>query len=259
MRRFALLAAGLAVSLAWAVGPPPGPPAEAHKLIGQLSDDDLATRKAAMTKLEALGERVVPALRRVGREHADVDVRLRAHAVAGAIEARLYGERRRFTGHTDGAIAVAVSPDGKALASGAWNAGRDHLVRLWDVKTGKNTRSLKGHASVVVAVAFLPDGKRLLSGGGDRRMRLWDLTKGQEVRQFEHSGMAQGIAVSGDGKTAVTCCDRDAWLYVWDIEKGKLLHRMLGHGAVPRGVAWVPGGDRCLSASWDGSVRLWDA
>src|SRR4051794_10115498 len=118
--RLTVTAALLAASLAWAAGPPPAPPEGAKGLIAQLGDDDLATRKAAMRKLEAMGEDVVPALWRVGREHEDVDVRLRAHAVAGAIEARLYGELRRFTGHTEGVVVVAVSHDGKTIASGSW-------------------------------------------------------------------------------------------------------------------------------------------
>src|SRR5262249_54466161 len=140
MRRIAPFAGALTVlaaSRAWAVGPPPGPPAEAAGLIGKLGHEELAVRKAAMAKLEAMGESEVPALRKVGGDRrADVDVRLRAHAVAGAIENKLYGEVRRFTGHTDGAIALSISPDGKTIASGAWQGGRDTLVRLWDVKTG---------------------------------------------------------------------------------------------------------------------------
>src|SRR5262245_37476896 len=99
MRRCApLVALGMCVvlaSLALAVGPHPQAAPEVRKLLGQLAHDDLAVRSAAMKKLEALGEDVVPTLRGVGRAHADVDVRLRAHVVAAAIEQKLYGELKR--------------------------------------------------------------------------------------------------------------------------------------------------------------------
>src|SRR5262249_3285217 len=131
MRRIVLFVGAVAVlvaSLALAAGPPQPLPPEVAKLISQLADDDFKVRRAAMKKLEDYGEGVVPALRKAGDDsRSDVDVRLRAHAVAGIIEGKLYGEQRQFTGHTDGVICVAVSPDGKMLASGAWLNYTEHV------------------------------------------------------------------------------------------------------------------------------------
>src|SRR4051812_39909795 len=45
------------------------------------------------------------------------------------------------TGHTSLVNTVAFSPDGKILASG----GGDNAVRLWDVETGREIKSLVGH------------------------------------------------------------------------------------------------------------------
>jgi len=56
---------------------------------------------------------------------------------------------------------VAISPDGKTLASGS----KDKTVKLWDVATGKEVVTLKGHTDPVLSVAFGPDGKTLASGG----------------------------------------------------------------------------------------------
>src|SRR5262249_19738007 len=156
------------------------------------------------------------------------------------IENKLYGEVRRFTGHTDGAIALSISPDGKTIASGAWQGGRDTLVRLWDVKTGKNGRSLTGHTGAVGAVAFLSTGRHLLSGGNDRVIRLWDVDKGKEVRQFTgHPGGLHHLAVSSDGKTMVSCCAGSTWLFVWDVDTGKRLRYLQGHTNAARGVAFL--------------------
>src|SRR5262249_10930809 len=100
---------------------PPTVPAEVRKLIAQLGDDDVATRKAAMKKLEAMGEDVVSLLRSVSRTHSDTDVRLRAGVVAAAIEKDLDGEVRRFTGHDNAVITVAFSPDGTKIVSGSYH------------------------------------------------------------------------------------------------------------------------------------------
>jgi WD40 repeat protein len=80
---------------------------------------------------------------------------------------------------------LAFSPDGKTLATG-WvdvlhtSSGRNHYdyrVRLWDVATGTNTRTLAaGDGNSLHSLAFSPDGKTLATGWADDRVRLWDLT-----------------------------------------------------------------------------------
>src|SRR4029077_16660276 len=52
---------------------------------------------------------------------------------------------------------VAFSPDGKLLAAG----NRYHTVRVWDVATKKEIKTLTGHMSDVWSIAFSPDGKTL--------------------------------------------------------------------------------------------------
>src|SRR5947207_15883976 len=87
--------------------------------------------------LSALVEAVLPALRGAGKAHADVDVRLRAASIAAALEKELYGEVRRFTGHAEGFIWFALSPDGKRMISGCWGGQVDYVARVWEVGTGK--------------------------------------------------------------------------------------------------------------------------
>src|SRR5438067_594037 len=82
---------------------------------------------------------------------------------------------------------VAFSPDGKIVASGSW----DKTIKLWDVSTGAELRTLKGHSSFVNSVAFSPDGKILASGSGegvgpvDNTIRLWNVSTGAELRTLK--------------------------------------------------------------------------
>jgi WD40 repeat protein len=97
------------------------------------------------------------------------------------------------------AVAVAFSPDGKTLAS----AGRDRMIHLWDVETGKDRDQLKGHRHGIVAVAFSPDGKLLASGDGQATIRLWDVASGKETQKMDVQSIAEtlSLAFSPDGKT----------------------------------------------------------
>ena len=78
-------------------------------------------------------------------------------------------------------ISVSFSPDGKTLVSGS----DDNTIKLWDVETGQEIRTLKGHDSFVTSVNFSPDGKTLVSGSWDKTIKLWNVETGQEIRTLK--------------------------------------------------------------------------
>ena len=67
--------------------------------------------------------------------------------------------------------AVAFSPDGQLLASGA-GAG-DGAVRLWVVPTGKLVQTFAGQLGFVSSIAFSPDGRLLVAACHGGPIRLW--------------------------------------------------------------------------------------
>jgi WD40 repeat protein len=71
---------------------------------------------------------------------------------------------------------VAISPDGRMLASGS--AGRDigdERVHLWEIATGAERCQLNGHRYAVASLAFSPDGSTLISGGRDGTAIIWNV------------------------------------------------------------------------------------
>src|SRR4051812_46197630 len=82
--------------------------------------------------------------------------------------------------HRGALPAMALSHDGRSLATGLGQANMEGPVYLWSVSTGRPRLTLTGHTFVVASVAFAPDDKRLVSVGFDDTLRLWDVKTGRE-------------------------------------------------------------------------------
>uniref|UniRef100_A0A667XD94 Transcription initiation factor TFIID subunit 5 n=1 Tax=Myripristis murdjan TaxID=586833 RepID=A0A667XD94_9TELE len=84
-----------------------------------------------------------------------------------------YQPLRMFSGHLGPIHALAFSPNGKFLASGA----TDGRVLLWDIGHGLMIGELKGHTDTIYSLKFSRDGEILASGSMDNTVRLWDAMK----------------------------------------------------------------------------------
>jgi len=128
-------------------------------------------------------------------------------------------------GHTQSIQSIAFSPDGGTIASGSW----DDSIRLWNVDTGEDLRTLTGHGFWVNSVDFSPDGSTLVSGSGDSTIRLWDVDTGKHLRTLDgHTNMVYGVEFGPDGRTLASG-SWDGTVLLWD------LGTSIGVGVEPRG------------------------
>jgi WD40 repeat protein len=130
---------------------------------------------------------------------------------------------------------VAFSPDGKRVAS----SSRDQSVHIWDAFTGADQGTLLGHEDRVECVAFSPDGRHVASGSWDGTVRVWDVTR-----------LAEVAGLRGHENIDVV---------VWYQKRRLLITCLRGHEDAVSSLAYCPDGRFLATASWDGTVRVWDA
>ncbi len=136
-------------------------------------------------------------------------------------------------------VQSALSPDAKVVASAEWSGN----VKLWDVETGQEIRTLqrpKAYGTITNAIAFSPDGEVLAQSFGydgnndpeaDRKrpnphaILLWDVKTGA-LRRLLKSGERSAIYFSPNSKLLVGYEIYSA--EVWNAEKGQLMYDLKG-------------------------------
>ena len=156
------------------------------------------------------------------------------------------------TGHTDFIIAVALSPDGRQLATG----GQDRVIKLWNLDGGEPI-TFRGFSGTSQYIVFTPDGKRLIAAGQSPEVRVWDLaTKTEHILPRPEQGHVTHLALSRDG-TLLAASPRTAEVTsIWNLTTCERVGGIRTGNAA--GIAFHPDGRRLATAHGSEGVRVWD-
>ena len=143
---------------------------------------------------------------------------------------------------------IALSENGDLIVSGSQH---QHLMQVWDAKTGEKLRELQGHTRGVISVAFSPDGNHIVSGSWDNSVQVWDAKTGEQLRVLQvHTDGVTSVAFSPVGNQIVSgSWDQSVW--VWDTKTGEQLREVHGYNNSVRSVTFPSDGNKFISGSGD--------
>jgi len=153
--------------------------------------------------------------------------------------------------HSGGSV-VALSPDGRRLASGGWE-GR---IRVYGLPEGAVVRQWQAHGDSVNGLVFIAGGTRLVSAGYDGRIVEWRLD-GTIRHSLSVERPILDLALDEAADRIVTGHD-DGSVQIRRLSDWTLLERRRGHEAAVRAVALHGATGRVAASGTDGAVILWD-
>lgn len=164
-------------------------------------------------------------------------------------------------------LPFAVGLSDNIAPTGDWASFQGNIVSVRD-RQGNTLFTLSAHEDMVSAVQFVPTDKgyEILTAAMDKKVRLWT-QQGSLLRTFslpnvdfdfiaratlspDHTWLA---AVTGFSTVAPRASDG----YIWNIVSGQPPIALAGHEQNITQVCFSPDGKQLLTASEDGSARLW--
>lgn len=194
---------------------------------------------------------------------------------------------------SDVVLDLAVRPKSDELAV----ASADSLIRIINLATLAEVRTIASHADWVTGVAWSADGTRLVSASRDKSAKVFDATNGELLVSYQgHGSAVRGVAFLPDGKEVIST-GSDNKLHRWSVEgakkvaevgldgeayeiacgdgfvvvpstnkqvrridlaKNSISHSLSGHQDWILSTALNAGTNRIASGSMDGEIRLWN-
>ncbi len=150
---------------------------------------------------------------------------------------------------------LSYSPDGKSVAVASYKN-----IGFINPSTGQNIRIIK--EGYINSIHFGSDNK--LAVASYDSIRIWDAQTGKLLLQrIENSYNIKSVCFNPESKQiaypALHFMADSYMIYIWDLSKDTCWHLSGGHDGFINSVNYSPDGKQIVSASADGTLKIWDA
>lgn len=156
------------------------------------------------------------------------------------------------TGHAEFLSAIGYDPTGTLIATGSL----DKTIKIWDVSSNMEIRTLGGNDGRISMVQFHPTKKLLLSKDDDYQVKLWDLNNGKEIWKVKGYSYAKDATFFDDG-TSIGYVGEDYNYHIVNYTTNQELRKFPLGLVMKTGV--VPGGKKVVVLDVNKTLHVFDA
>ncbi|KAH8834802.1 WD40-repeat-containing domain protein [Flagelloscypha sp. PMI_526] len=153
-----------------------------------------------------------------------------------------------FGGNADEDFVGGLQFWGYGLVSGS----ADGAVRMWDMRTGQNHRTLVGHTAPISCLQF--DELHIVTGSRDKTIRIWDLRTGGTLQTLKYDFPVNDLQF--DSRKVIAATEGDSGVKIFNRTSGQQSTiTMNGHSEPVQRLRFM---DRYLvTGGREGTVKVW--
>ena len=148
---------------------------------------------------------------------------------------------------------ISIAPKGHLIACGTM----DSQILLIDSRSGKPKRGITGHSGAVTGVSFVGSSNTVLSCSWDKTTRSWNRRNIKESMVLKHASEVKVLTTSpkhGKGASG----SRDGMVKIFSLRSLKSIRNLQAHRSDISGLAIIDEEQKIVTASFDGTCRLWN-
>lgn len=161
--------------------------------------------------------------------------------------------KETLQGHTSKITCLAISRDGKYLAS----ASKDQRIYLWELSTGRIMRILQGNSQQFSSLIFHPYGTSLMSITVKQTIRLWDWQTGQVLRTLTGFQSAGFGGILSENQRFLLTHNQQQELYLWNLQTGQKQQTFTVLYSPIQSIAISPTGKVLATGGKGGEITVW--
>ncbi|XP_052268653.1 protein qui-1-like [Dreissena polymorpha] len=153
-----------------------------------------------------------------------------------------------YRGHDQAVTGLHVLTESRLVVS----LDATQKLHMWRTEDGQTMRLFAGPTTLH---ALAPNNQHFVSGAGDNRLQIWELSNGSVIKEVNHTDKITCLLCSKNSQLLVTG-SLDCSLKVWELTTGKIVQIIVDHSSAIRCLTMTSANDVIMSSGDDGVIHV---